>query len=189
MAEDFENATRSAALGGNTMVMPFCLQPKGASIRETLKGYHALADGKCYVDVSFHLIISDPSPAVLGQGNCRRLVEYGYTSYKVFITYQDLALSDFESWRVHVGARDRRPGRGPCGELRRHPLPERLAGAGRQTAPQYHATSRPIPVEREAAYRAISLAQLINVPIMIVHVSDGEAMEEIRRARGLKIYG
>jgi hypothetical protein len=33
--------------------------PKGASIRDILKGYHALADGKCYVDVSFHLIISD----------------------------------------------------------------------------------------------------------------------------------
>src|SRR5262252_4543969 len=64
MADDFESATRSAAFGGNTTVMPFCIQPKGGSIREALKGYHQLADGKCYVDVSFHLIISDPSPAV-----------------------------------------------------------------------------------------------------------------------------
>src|SRR5262249_51246186 len=34
-------------------------------------------------------------------------------------------------------------------------------------------------------------AELIDVPILIVHVSNGEAMEEIRRAqsRGLKIYG
>ena len=60
-----------------------------------------------------------------------------------------------------------------------------------KTAPKYHATSRPIPVEREATHRAISLAELIDVPIMIVHVSNREAMEEIARARkrGLKIYG
>jgi len=53
------------------------------------------------------------------------------------------------------------------------------------------ATPRPIPVEREATYRAISLAELIDVPIMVVHVSNGAAMEEIRRAqsRGLKVYG
>ena len=69
-------------------------------------------------------------------------------------------------------------------------LTDRLERAGK-TAPHFHATSRPIPVEREATHRAISLAELVDVPIMIVHVSNREAMEEIRRAqqRGLKIYG
>jgi dihydropyrimidinase len=191
MADDFESATRSAAFGGNTMVMPFCLQPKGASIRETLKGYHALADGKCYVDVSFHLIISDPSPAVLGQ-ELPALVEDGYTSYKVFMTYQDLALSDFELLGVFASARE--TGALVMVHAENYDairfLSDRLEQAGK-TAPQYHAASRPIPVEREATHRAISLAELIDVPIMIVHVSNGEAMEEIRRAqaRGLKIYG
>ncbi|NGO91483.1 MAG: dihydropyrimidinase, partial [Halomonas sp.] len=57
--------------------------------------------------------------------------------------------------------------------------------------PYYHGKSRPIAVEREATHRAISLAELIDVPIVIVHVSNREAMEEIRRAqtRGLKIHG
>jgi dihydropyrimidinase len=69
-------------------------------------------------------------------------------------------------------------------------LTDRLERAGK-TAPHFHATSRPIPVEREATHRAISLAELIDVPVMIVHVSNGEAMEEIRRAqaRGLKVFG
>ena len=60
-----------------------------------------------------------------------------------------------------------------------------------KTETKYHAASRPIPVEREATHRAISLAEIIDVPIMIVHVSNREAMEEIARAqrRGLKIYG
>ena len=50
-------------------------------------------------------------------------------------------------------------------------LTERLERAGK-TAPQFHATSRPMPVEREATHRAISLAELVDVPIMIVHVSE-----------------
>src|SRR4029077_18625055 len=69
-------------------------------------------------------------------------------------------------------------------------LTERLLAAG-LTAPLYHSASRPMLVEREATHRAIALAELVDVPILIVHVSNGEAMEEIVRARsrGLKIYG
>src|SRR3979411_74688 len=57
MADDFESATRSAAFGGNTTVLPFCLQEKGQSLRQALKNYHALAEGNCHIDTAFHLII------------------------------------------------------------------------------------------------------------------------------------
>src|SRR3954464_10198865 len=67
MADDFESGTRSAAFGGNTTVLPFCLQQKGHSLRQAVTAYHKKADGNCYVDVSFHLIISDPTEQVLGQ--------------------------------------------------------------------------------------------------------------------------
>jgi dihydropyrimidinase len=45
--------------------------------------------------------------------------------------------------------------------------------------------------EGEATNRAISLAELIDVPMLIVHVSASEAIDAIRTAqtRGLKIYG
>jgi dihydropyrimidinase len=191
MADDFESATRSAAFGGNTLVMPFCLQQKGASLRQAVKDYHALADRKCYVDVSFHLIISDPLPTVLGQ-ELPALVADGYTSFKVFMTYQDLALTDIELLEVFSVARE--AGALVMVHAENYDairfLTDRLERAGK-TAPHYHATSRPIPVEREATYRAISLAELVDVPIMIVHVSNGEAMQEIERARarGLKVFG
>ena len=68
MADDFESGTRSAAFGGNTMVLPFAMQQKGESLREVVKQYHAKADGHCYVDVSFHLIIADATDRVLGPG-------------------------------------------------------------------------------------------------------------------------
>lgn len=67
MADDFASATRSAAFGGNTMVLPFAMQQKGESLREVVKQYHAKADGQCYIDVSFHLIITDTTQTVLGQ--------------------------------------------------------------------------------------------------------------------------
>src|SRR6266852_3060475 len=178
MADDFESATRSAAFGGNTLVMPFCLQQKGESLRQALKDYHAQADGKCYVDVSFHLIISDPLPSVLGQ-ELPALVDDGYTSFKVFMTYQDLALTDIELLEVFSTARE--TGALVMVHAENYDairfLTERLERAG-NTAPKFHATSRPIPVEREATHRAISLAQLVDVPITIVHGSNGESMEQ-----------
>ena len=61
-------------------------------------------------------------------------------------------------------------------------MTERLEAAGK-TSPYYHAVSRPELVEREAAHRAISHGELIDTPIMIVHVSGREAMEQIRWAQ------
>jgi dihydropyrimidinase len=191
MADDFESGTRAAAFGGNTLVMPFCMQQKGQSLRQAVKDYHALADGRCHVDVSFHLIISDPSPQVLGQ-ELPALVGDGYTSFKVFMTYQDLALNDMQLLEVFSTARE--TGAFVMVHAENYDairfLTERLERAG-NTAPRFHATSRPTPVEREATHRAISLAQLVDVPIMIVHVSNGESMEQIRwaQSRGLKVFG
>lgn len=105
MADDFESGTRAAAFGGNTMVLPFALQQKGESPRQVVKDYHAKADGQCYVDVSFHLIIADASETVLGQ-ELPALVEDGYTSFKVFMTYEGMALSDFEMMSVMQVARE-----------------------------------------------------------------------------------
>lgn len=183
MGDDFLSGTRSAVFGGNTTVMPFCLQKKGQSLREALKIYHARAEGACYCDVAFHLIVSDPSAQVLGQ-ELPALVADGYTSLKVFMTYQDLVLSDYEILSVMKVARE-------IGALVmvhaegfdaiRFNI-EQLEHAG-QTAPLFHGTSRPAAVEREATHRATTLAELSGVPLMIVHVSNGEAIDEIVRAR------
>ena len=191
MADDFESGTRSAAFGGNTLVMPFCMQEKGQSLRAALNAYHAKAEGRCFIDVSFHLVISDPTPQVLGQ-ELPAMVDDGYTSFKVFMTYEDLALSDIQMLEVFATARE--TGALVMVHAENYDairfLTERLERASK-TAPHYHGTSRPIPVEREATHRAISLAEMVDVPVMIVHVSNGEAMEQIRwaQSRGLKVFG
>ncbi|PZU25589.1 MAG: dihydropyrimidinase [Shinella sp.] len=191
MADGFETGTRSAIAGGTTTVLSFAVQPRGAGLRESVLDYHTLADGKAYCDYGFHLIITDPTPNVLGQ-ELPALVEDGYTSFKVFMTYDDMVLDDRQLLDVFDCARG-------CGALVMvhcegydaiRYMTEKLERAGK-TAPYYHGASRPQVVEREAAHRAISHAELVDVPIMIVHVSGREAMEQIRWAqqKGLKIYG
>ena len=61
MADNFQSATKSAAAGGSTTVLPFAMQEKGQSLRECVKNYHAKAKDNLFVDTSFHLIIRDRS--------------------------------------------------------------------------------------------------------------------------------
>ncbi|MFN7101398.1 MAG: dihydropyrimidinase [Pseudorhizobium sp.] len=191
LADDFASATASAAAGGNTCIMPFALQQRGTSLRQSVEDYRRTAEGECHIDTSFHLIISDPTPAVLGQ-ELPALVKDGYTSFKVFMTYDDLVLNDRQLLEVFEVARNERAlVMVHCeGYDTIKFMTERLERAGK-TEPYYHAVSRPEVIEREATHRAISHAELIDVPMMVVHVSGREAMEQIRWAqqRGLKVFG
>ena len=190
MADDFSSATRAAAAGGNTMVLPFALQAKGTSLRACVEDYRNLAEGECYIDTAFHLIISDPTAAVLGQ-ELPALVKDGYTSFKVFMTYDDLVLSDKQLLEVfEVARREQALVMVHCeGYDAIRFLTNRLEREG-HIAPYFHGVSRPQAVEREATHRAISHAEIVGVPIMIVHVSGREAMEQVRWAqqRGLPVH-
>jgi dihydropyrimidinase len=190
MADDFASGTRSAACGGTTTVIPFAAQAKGRSLDEAVADYHRRAGGKACIDYAFHLIVSDPTPKVLGE-ELPRLIRAGYTSFKVYMTYDDLKLSDRQILDVMELAR--REGAMVMVHAENSDgiawLTEKLVAAGR-TAPKEHAISRPAPLEREATHRAITFSELLDVPILIVHVSSGEAIEQIRWAqgRGLNIY-
>ncbi|MEM7523070.1 MAG: dihydropyrimidinase [Pseudomonadota bacterium] len=190
MADDFESATRSAAFGGNTTVLPFCLPEEGQTLREAVDAYHAKAAGECHIDVSFHLIVNRTDPQTLGQ-DLPALLEDGLTSFKVFMTYPGMRLSDREILDVMAVAK--RHGAMVMVHAENEDAIDFLRDAAEQvgdTGPYHHAATRPVPVEREATHRAISLAEIAGVPLTIVHVSNGEALEEIRRARarGLRVH-
>jgi dihydropyrimidinase len=190
MADDFASGPLSAAFGGTTTVIPFACQQKGHSLRAAVDDYHARAQGKSVIDYAFHLIVTDPTPQVLGQ-ELPALIRDGYTSFKIYMTYDDLKLNDREILEVLDLAR--REGaltmihaeNADCIAW----LTERLIREGK-TAPRYHADARPELAEREATHRAITLAELVDVPMLVVHVSGAEAIAQIRAAqsRGLKIF-
>ncbi|MDX1465750.1 MAG: dihydropyrimidinase [Halomonas sp.] len=191
MADDFYTGTRSAACGGTTTVIPFAAQQKGQSLRAAVEDYHRRSDGKAFIDYAFHMIVTDPTETVLKE-ELPALINEGYSSFKIYLTYDDLKLNDREV--LNVLAMARREG----GMVMVHAenadciayLTELLEAQG-QTSPYYHGVAHSAIAEREATHRAISLAELIDVPLLIVHVSGPEAIEQIRWAqgRGLRVYG
>jgi dihydropyrimidinase len=185
MADDFESGTRAAACGGTTTVIPFAAQHRGQSLRAAVRDYHERAEGRAHLDHAFHLIVSDPTEDVLTR-ELPELIAEGYTSFKIYMTYDDLKLNDgqildvLEVARAHDAMAMIHAENADCIEW----LTKRLEASGR-TAPRFHAHARPMLVEREATHRAIALSELVGVPIMIVHVSGREAVEQIRAARAL----
>jgi dihydropyrimidinase len=191
MADDFHSGTRSAACGGTTTVIPFACQLKGQSLIAAVEDYHRRADGKAVIDYAFHLIVSDPTPDVLAR-ELPQLISQGYTSFKIYMTYDDLKLDDRQILEVLSVAR--REGAMVMIHAENADcigwLTERLLAAG-NTAPKFHARARPMLVEREATHRAIALGELVDLPVLIVHVSGREAVEQIRwaQSRGIRVYG
>lgn len=190
-ADDFHTGTVSACFGGTTTVIPFAAQMRGQSLREVVDAYHACAGPKAVIDYAFHLIISDPTPEVMGQ-ELPALIEDGITSFKVYMTYDALKLDDYQMMTVLEEAR--RLGALVMVHAENHDvirwLAERLLEQGHR-APKYHAIAHARIAEGEATSRAIQLAKLIDAPLLIVHVSAEEATDAIRAAQteGLKIYG
>jgi len=190
-ADDFYSATVSAAFGGTTTVIPFAAQHRGQSLRQVVEEYHEAARPKAVIDYAFHLIISDPTEQVMGQ-ELPSLIRDGYTSFKVYMTYDLLALDDRQMLDILAVAR--REGALVMVHAENHEmikwLTTRLLDRGLD-APRYHAVSHARLAEGEATSRAVTLSQLLDVPILLVHVSAGEAIDVIRNAqtKGLKIYG
>lgn len=190
-ADDFYSGTVSAAHGGTTTIIPFAAQHRGQSLLDVVKEYHDAAGPKAVIDYAFHLIVSDPRPEVLAD-ELPGLIQRGYTSFKVYMTYDKLMLDDGQI--LDVLATARREGALVMIHAENndviHWLAKRLLGQG-LTAPVNHTIAHSRIAESEATSRAISLATLVDVPLLIVHVSSPGAANAIRQAQteGLRIYG
>jgi len=189
-ADDFYTGSVAAAYGGTTTILPFACQFRGQSMQSAVDDYHRRAAGKAVIDYAFHLIVSDPTEALI-KVDLPRLISEGYTSFKIYMTYDDMKLNDRQI--VQLLSLARRHGAMAMIHAENADLiawlTETLLDEGK-TEPRYHAASRPMLVEREATHRAISMAELADVPILIVHVSGREAVQQIHWAqgRGMRIY-
>ncbi len=103
-ADDFYTGTVSAAFGGTTTVIPFAAQHRGMSLRKVVNDYHEAATPKAVIDYAFHLIITDPSPQALGQ-DLPALIRDGYTSFKIYMTYDAMKVSDYQMLDILALAR------------------------------------------------------------------------------------
>ncbi|MBT5664691.1 MAG: amidohydrolase family protein, partial [Rhodospirillaceae bacterium] len=190
-SDDFYTGSVSAAFGGTTTIIPFACQHRGDQLRAVVQDYHDRAGPKAVIDYAFHLIVTDPTEQALNQ-DLPALIRDGYTSFKVYMTYDGTKLDDFQMLDVLSVAR--REGALTMIHAENWDMirwvTKRLIDGG-NTAPKFHAISHPQVAEGEATNRAIALGRLVDAPVLIVHVSAEEAMEEIRLAqsKGLKVFG
>jgi dihydropyrimidinase len=187
-ADDFESGTVSAAFGGTTTVIPFAAQHRGQAMRDVVADYRERAR-KAVIDHAFHMIVSDPSEAVMAE--LPALIRDGYSSLKLFMTYPLLRLDDAQILDLLALARVQ----GAMVSVHAENdamlgwMARRLLERG-HTAPRYHAISHPRIAEAEAVNRLIAMAALVDQPVVVFHVTTEGAMAAIRAAqtRGQKVF-
>ncbi|MEA3152282.1 MAG: dihydropyrimidinase, partial [Gammaproteobacteria bacterium] len=189
LADDFDSATRAAACGGTTTIMPFVNRLHGASLRESVEDYSARARARSRIDYAFHIIVGQASLASVAE-ELPALMDEGFRSVKVFMNYAGYMLDDerilqvMETTRRHGGITLVHAENGHCVHWLSDQL-EQSRGSGLAV----FAATAPAAVEREATHRAITLAQLSGAKTLLVHVSAAEAAEQIRwaHARGIAV--
>lgn len=190
-ADDFYSATVSAAFGGTTTIVPFAAQHRGNALPDVIADYSRRAAEKAVVDYGFHLIVSDPTPETLQQ-HLPQAIRDGMTSFKVYMTYEMLRVSDYQLLDIlEVANRE-----GALVMIHAENddmikwLSKRLLEQGKK-APKYHAVSHDALAESEATNRAIQLSRLVGAPILLVHVAAPEAVKVIHSAQmlGAPIHG
>ncbi|HEY0297018.1 MAG TPA: amidohydrolase family protein, partial [Bordetella sp.] len=184
-ADDFHSGTVSAAFGGTTTVIPFAAQHRGMKIPDVIAQYARRAREKAVIDYAFHLIVTDPDEDALSR-DLAQAIRDGITSFKVYMTYDLLKLDDYQLLDVLDLAR--REGALVMIHAENHDmirwLTRKLLDRG-HTAPKFHAVAHAPLAETEAANRAISLARLVDTPVLIVHLASGETVRLVRGARAL----
>ena len=190
-SEDFFSGTTAGAAGGTTIIIDFVIPSPKTSI---ISGYHQWREWaqKSATDYSFHVAITWWSDEV--HRDMGTLVEkHGVNSFKHFMAYKGAIMCDDEVL-VNSFTRARELGaiatvHAENGELVAH-LQKQIFDMG-ITGPEGHPMSRPPGVEGEAAERAIRIADVLNVPLYIVHNSAIQSLNAIQRARadGQRVFG
>lgn len=184
-SDTFETGTIGAAWGGVTTIVDMALQRYGENVYDGLQTWHEKAAGNCAVDYAFHQIIGGVDDESLKA--LTYLTEHeGVTSFKLFMAYPGVFYSDDgQILRAMQTANE-------CGAtIMMHAengiaidvLVQQAIARG-DTDPKFHSYTRPAQLEGEATHRAIILSEVAgNVPLYIVHMSAGDALEELAAAR------
>lgn len=182
-ADDFETGTRAAILGGTTLVIDFASQDKGGhTLKEGLKKWHKKADGKCSCDYSFHMSIVEWNEET--EKEIQDMIEEGITSFKLYMTYPAMMVEDRDLYKILKKLNEYGCFAGVhcenAGVI--DALIEEAKKEGR-LGPENHPLVRPDTMEAEAVHRLLVIAKEAGAPVMVVHLTNKKAYEEIVKAR------
>lgn len=188
-ADDWASGTLAALAGGTTTVLDFAEPDRGASLASALETWHSRADGRASCHYGFHMTIKDWNPQI--RGELADMTAAGITSYKVYLAYDNLRVSDGTALEV-VRAVGEQGGIVGChcenGDFVTAGIAAQKAAGN--LSPAAHPLSRPGLVEAEAVSRWLAVGELAGCPVNIVHLSTKRGLELVRaaRARGQKVY-
>jgi len=165
------------------MIIDFVIPNPKQDVMEAYAAWRGWAE-KAATDYSFHVAITWWDDTV-HQAMETLTRDHGVNSFKHFMAYKGAIMADDEVL-VNSFTRARELGavctvHAENGELVFH-LQRELVKKG-ILGPEGHPLSRPPEVEGEAADRAIRIAQVLDVPLYIVHTSCEDALKAITRAR------
>ena len=190
-SDTFESGTRAAAWGGTTTIVDFVVQYAGQNVMEQYELWHEKAGGNCAIDYGFHQILSDIQDESLHAMDT--LVGEGVTSFKLFMAYKGVFLSD-DGQILRAFQKGAEQGALMMMHAENGAVIDVLvqqALAAQHTTPYWHGMTRPWQAEEEATHRAIMIADITGAPLYVVHVSAKQAVEQIAaaRARGANVFG
>ena len=187
-ADSFETGTRAAVCGGTTTIVDYATADRGVTLPEALAEWHRRADGTCTGNYAFHMALAEWNDR--NRADLAAMRAGGVTSFKTYLVYDHLKLSDSETLEVLEALRA--IGGVLCvhcengdivNALQRRMLAQGIVG------PEGHPLSRPAEAEADAVSRLLYLAHLAgDAKVNVVHLSTKLGLDAVRaaRARGQK---
>ncbi len=188
-ADDFASGSRAALRGGTTTVIDFACPNRGETLQHGLDLWHAKAGGHTWCDYGFHMTIDDWSPAI--EAELPNMFAAGVSSFKMYLTYPAMMLGDRD---LYLAMRRLKALGGIAGFHCENAgiidgmIAEKKAAG--EPGPASHPRTRPVWAEAEAVHRVLRIAQAADCPVIIVHLTCREALEEVLNARdrGQTVY-
>lgn len=188
-ADDFDSGTKSAIRGGTTTIVDFACPNKGESLHHGLDLWHRKANGKCWCDYGFHMTIDDWNAEI--EKEIDDMYAAGISSFKMYMTYPAMMIGDEAMYKALKKLREKG---GICGVHCENSgvinaLIEEKKAAG-EMGVSSHPETRPDFLEAEAVSRLLRIAQAVDIPVVIVHLTNAATLAEVTaaRRRGQKVY-
>ena len=188
-ADDFDSGTKSAIRGGTTTIVDFACPNKGESLQYGLELWHRKADGKCWCDYGFHMTIDDWNAEI--EKEIDDMYAAGISSFKMYMTYPAMMIGDEAMYKALKKLKEKG---GICGVHCENSgvinaLIEEKKAAG-EMGVSSHPETRPDFLEAEAVSRLLRIAQAVDIPVVIVHLTNAATLAEVTaaRRRGQKVY-
>lgn len=189
-ADDFKTGTLAAICGGTTTILDFATQDKGDSLENALTTWHKKAEGKSFCNYGFHMAITDWNSKTAK--SMEAMVDAGVSSFKMYMAYKGtLQVNDSEIYEALKRSKEVGAIVGfHCenGDIIDELVKE--SKAKELLEPKYHELTRPSILEAEAISRVSKIAEVLDSPLYVVHLSSEVGYEEAlkAKARGVEVY-